>query len=273
MKLALVNHLHLEPRVNAHRNADCRCRFCEAPVLTQPGNGVPEKWVHRNTRHCDEWWETETKWHRDWKNLFPNHWLEVLCCTDDGTTYIEEDIWHIADVMSPDKAAMKMQRGAITPKEIKTRTAFYETCTATFLWLVDACRLTSEREPLARMLDTRTESSGIWNTQLVRESNFCGLLKKWDGLDVPVAFDLGDDNIWVQYGYTTEWPGLRPGRMVMGYKTSRKGVTDIIRHHNRRGAEHVIASQAIAFRPPTEQNTTLPGAITRAGTMKQEPPQ
>jgi hypothetical protein len=48
-------------------------------------------WAHRAIRTCDPWWEPETKWHRDWKNQFPEDWQERIHKSEAGER-------HIADV-------------------------------------------------------------------------------------------------------------------------------------------------------------------------------
>jgi len=51
---------------------------------------------------CDNWWENETQWHRDWKNHFPVEWQEVVQIAEDGEK-------HIADVKTSEGWVVEFQ--------------------------------------------------------------------------------------------------------------------------------------------------------------------
>ena len=46
-------------------------------MLARCGTKKVWHWAHKGRRHCDHWWENETEWHRDWKNLFLSDWQDV----------------------------------------------------------------------------------------------------------------------------------------------------------------------------------------------------
>ena len=35
-------------------------------------------WSHLKKKNCDDWWETETEWHRKWKNQFDISFQEMV---------------------------------------------------------------------------------------------------------------------------------------------------------------------------------------------------
>jgi hypothetical protein len=79
---------------------------------------------------CDSWWESETEWHRSWKNYFPAEWQEILL-PDERTG--EK---HIADVRTSDGLVIEFQHSRINPQERTTRENFYKN----MIWVVDGAR-------------------------------------------------------------------------------------------------------------------------------------
>jgi competence protein CoiA len=48
-----------------------KCRDCGQLVFAKCGQLRMRHWAHLKSKACDPWWETETEWHRSWKNQFP----------------------------------------------------------------------------------------------------------------------------------------------------------------------------------------------------------
>jgi competence CoiA-like predicted nuclease len=71
------------------------CAHCGAEMISRCGRVKVWHWSHNRDPHCDRWWESETQWHRDWKNCFPVEWQEISH-TDPSSSEI-----HIADVKNP----------------------------------------------------------------------------------------------------------------------------------------------------------------------------
>lgn len=67
MQLALVGSERLE----AFPGGRGQCPTCGAAMIAKCGPRILHHWAHAGRRNCDPWWENETEWHREWKNLFP----------------------------------------------------------------------------------------------------------------------------------------------------------------------------------------------------------
>jgi hypothetical protein len=51
---------------------------------------------------CDHWWESETQWHRNWKNEFPESWQEIVHTSENGEK-------HVADVKTENGIVLEFQ--------------------------------------------------------------------------------------------------------------------------------------------------------------------
>ncbi|WDD92819.1 hypothetical protein Bsp3421_002850 [Burkholderia sp. FERM BP-3421] len=66
-------------------------------------------WAHKGKKPCDPWYESETQWHRDWKDKFPREWQEVV----DHDAQSGEI--HIADVKTPHGLVLEFQHSPRRP--------------------------------------------------------------------------------------------------------------------------------------------------------------
>jgi competence protein CoiA len=125
MKYALVNGVKTTPKkgINGH------CQLCSAEVVAKCGDIKVHHWAHKSNIECDHWWETETPWHRNWKNCFPLEWQEIIHKDSNGEK-------HIADVKTPDGLVVEFQHSFITKEERDARESFYEH----MIWIVDGTR-------------------------------------------------------------------------------------------------------------------------------------
>ncbi|MDR9805539.1 competence protein CoiA [Rhizobium hidalgonense] len=126
MKFALVDGIRQEATTGIRGT----CSGCGSPTLAKCGLKRLHHWAHVSTAVCDRWWETETEWHRAWKNLFPTEWQEVRHVSIEGEV-------HIADVKTPSGTVIEFQYSAIPPQERGSREAFYDL----MVWIVDGTRL------------------------------------------------------------------------------------------------------------------------------------
>ena len=126
MKFALVNGSRAEPQPKARGI----CSGCGAEAIAKCGSHIIWHWAHKSLAHCDQWWETETEWHRGWKNQFPAEWQEVVLLNE------QTGERHIADVRTSSGLVVEFQRSTIDPSEVKAREAFY----GKMIWIVDGCR-------------------------------------------------------------------------------------------------------------------------------------
>lgn len=83
-------------------------------------------WAHARRRNCDPWWENETPWHREWKNLFPVDCREVSHTAPDGEV-------HRADIKTPTGIVIEVQHSSMTDVERLSRESFY----GNLVWVID----------------------------------------------------------------------------------------------------------------------------------------
>jgi hypothetical protein len=76
-------------------------------MVAKCGPRVMHHWAHAGRRNCDPWWENETPWHREWKNLFPEDCREVSHTAPDGEV-------HRADIKTPAGIVIEVQHSNMT---------------------------------------------------------------------------------------------------------------------------------------------------------------
>jgi competence protein CoiA len=180
MRFALFNNQRIEATPKAYGI----CPSCKSEMLARCGSKKVWHWAHKGRRHCDHWWENETEWHRNWKNLFPTDWQEVPA--RDGTGEL-----HIADIKTPDGLVVEFQHSAIKLDEVKKRTIFYDK----IIWIIDGNRRPTDRAQYERMLSEnrpqRFDGVDIY-TVYAQETR---LLTEWGALGRFIGFDFGGDRL------------------------------------------------------------------------------
>jgi hypothetical protein len=148
-------------------------------VIAKCGEHRVEHWAHRGARVCDPWWESETEWHRAWKNEFPVDWQEIIQTAQDGEK-------HVADVKTKTDMVIEFQHSFLKPEERAAREAFYKK----MVWVVDGRRRKRDASQLFKSI-----GPCIWNQPpyilYVTNHEECALLRDWNASLVPVYFDLG----------------------------------------------------------------------------------
>lgn len=122
MQFALVD----EARSEAKSGVKGLCPMCGSAMIAKCGPRIIHHWAHASLCDCDPWWENETQWHRDWKNLFPEECREQARAAPDGEI-------HRADIITPTGIVIEVQHSAITDAERQSREAFYQN----LVWIVD----------------------------------------------------------------------------------------------------------------------------------------
>ncbi|MBS1629384.1 MAG: hypothetical protein JST27_04935 [Bacteroidetes bacterium] len=114
-------------RVQPTSGARALCEICGGTMIAACGEVYIDHWRHDGFNpHCDTWYESETWWHRQWKEHFPKEWREVV---------IEK--WgqkHRADVQVPSGLVIEFQNSAISQSIIRTREHFY----GEMIWVINA---------------------------------------------------------------------------------------------------------------------------------------
>lgn len=163
-------------RVEAFPKGRGTCPACSAPTIAKCGRFVMWHWAHEASDACDRWAETETPWHRAWKNRFPEAWQEVALF-DDALTEC-----HIADVKTQAGLVLEFQRSTIHPDEADARERFYRR----MVWVIDGSR--SEFDAM-NFNNTRSQldSSGLVQFRWFPRSR---IFHRWHRT-VPVFVDFG----------------------------------------------------------------------------------
>jgi competence protein CoiA len=123
MKFALVENKRLE----AFPKGKGLCICCNNETIAKCGSKRIKHWAHKNLKHCDNWWENETEWHRQWKSYFPADWQEVV----HFDTITGEK--HIADVKTDKGFVIELQNSPISFEEMQSRETFYKK----MLWIIN----------------------------------------------------------------------------------------------------------------------------------------
>jgi competence protein CoiA len=156
------------------------CPSCGSAVIAKCGDHRVWHWAHRGAHVCDPWWESETEWHRAWKNEFPAGWQEVIHTAQDGEK-------HVADVKTEPGMVIEFQHSFLKPEERMAREAFYKK----MVWVVDGLRRKRDKPQLLRCIGRceRYYPPILHATNRLEES---ALLRDWNDSRVPVYFDRGD---------------------------------------------------------------------------------
>lgn len=116
-------------RIQPKKGAIAICQCCGLDLISKCGKIRVHHWAHENGYKCDRWWESETEWHRNWKNEFPLDWQEVIKYD------YENKEKHIADIFNPSKElVIEFQNSSINIDELKSRERFY----GKMIWVVNA---------------------------------------------------------------------------------------------------------------------------------------
>jgi competence protein CoiA len=180
MKYALVDGSKAEPAPKLRG----RCLACDSEMVPKCGRHVLWHWAHKSLQHCDRWWESETEWHRAWKNLFPVEWQEVVHV---DSTNNEK---HIADVKTPGGMVLEFQHSPISMAEVKSRESFY----SNMAWIVNGRRNDLDRNYFSLSLSKPSaEQPGEFPLRWWGSSK---LFANWGMSSRAVYVDFGDDLLW-----------------------------------------------------------------------------
>ena len=177
MKFALVDYQKKE----AGKGLKGLCPICQQPVIAKCGKYKINHWAHKSLEHCDNWWENETEWHRQWKNTFPVEWQEIVAIDE------KTGEKHIADIKTNGDMVVEFQHSNISEEERISREKFYKN----MIWIVDGTR---RKRDFTHFVEA-FEYNSIWRAGqksflFVLEYGHCHLPKEWQSSSVPVLFDF-----------------------------------------------------------------------------------
>jgi competence protein CoiA len=159
MQYALID----DRRVEASPGAHATCPTCGSGMMAKCGPRVIHHWAHAGRRDCDPWWENETPWHREWKNLFPPECREICHTAPDGEV-------HRADIKTPTGIVVEVQHSNIADAERLSREAFY----GNLIWIIDGKPFKANFDIYHELPDPRSELAQdiVW-TKARRHMNGC----------------------------------------------------------------------------------------------------
>lgn len=113
MLYGLVNDV----KVEAKPHLKGLCPSCGNKIIAHCGDVYKWHCKHESGESCDEWFESETEWHLEWKRNFFKENTEVRIG--------DKSHWHIADIYIPSKVVIELQNSPIDLKTISDREVFY----------------------------------------------------------------------------------------------------------------------------------------------------
>jgi competence protein CoiA len=158
-----------------------KCLFCGDAMIAKCGPIRVWHWAHRGTRTCDPWWESETPWHRAWKDHFPKAWQEIIHQSQNSEK-------HIADVKTESGLVIEFQHSHLRPVERESRETFYRK----MVWVVDAASRKRDRAQFFASVDAATVINHEPALIVLVRWKEGALLRDWGASSVPVYFDFGD---------------------------------------------------------------------------------
>lgn len=206
MKYAILNNKRIEPQRGI---IDAVCPICGEAVFPKCGKIKIHHWAHKTKDYCDPWWENETEWHRQWKNLFPEECQEVVML--DNTTGEK----HIADVRIKN-LTLEFQHSSISEKEKTSRENFYKN----MFWIVDARKYYEKFKNNLQILNhSESYNACFYYNYDEFEPNKNCFPRRWLNSNVPVIFDFGiQENIKTEFERQKKWVYcIFPNKFNNGY--------------------------------------------------------
>ncbi|WP_316791480.1 competence protein CoiA [Pedobacter frigoris] len=170
--------LNNDELVEAQTGLNGSCRGCGELVIAKCGTVRVHHWAHKSLEMCDKWWETETEWHRSWKNNFPHLWQE--CFMPD----IQTGEKHIADVRTDHGLVIEFQHSHLKPEERTARENFYQN----MVWVVNGTRLVHDYPRFLKGQNHILPTSQLGISHISHPDK-C-LPSAWLNSSVPVLFDF-----------------------------------------------------------------------------------
>ena len=183
MKFALVSGKRSTPSPRLRGD----CAYCDREMIAKCGQVKMWHWAHKSRASCDPWWESETEWHRNWKNQFPTDWQEVVHFDQANGEK------HVADVKTPFGLVIEFQHSPIEQLEVESREAFY----GKLIWVVDGDRGSLDPGYFSVELCTVEPASFDPLAYFLKWWGKSRLLPNWAKTNAPVYFDFGDEEaLW-----------------------------------------------------------------------------
>jgi len=161
-----------EERIYALPGLKAKCPICSEEVIAKCGNINVWHWAHKSNSDCDSFGEPETKWHLNWKKVFPKKWQEVVIKKNGQV--------HRADVVTSLGRVIEFQNSPISEEKVLERESFYKN----MVWVLNG-------ETIGKGIECLTEYNWYWNR----------FPKSWKSTTKPIYVDLGFKILLIKYFY------------------------------------------------------------------------
>jgi hypothetical protein len=210
MRFALIGG----EKIEAQPKTKGTCPHCLSEMIAKCGRVKVWHWAHKGNPPCDPWWESETDWHRDWKDKFPKEWQEISHL---NPVTGEQ---HIADVKNPYGLIIEFQHSAMKHEERISREKFYKE----MVWVVDGTRGSLDESYFNMGLHGLIQKSPL--AYQVEWRGRSRLLQNWGESEVKVYLDFGKDILWrlVHFDQTEKIGVVGPLPKSSFVEDCRKGV-------------------------------------------------
>lgn len=179
MKYAVLNGERIEPQKGI-KNAICP--ICGEIVIPKCGSKMVHHWAHKSTQNCDLWWESETDWHRKWKDNFPKECQEVIMHDN------ETGEKHVADIKTQTGIVLEFQHSPMSIEEQQSREQFYKN----MIWVVDARKHYDKfKQYINRLNHCKSNKNYFYQKIDFFEKQSSCFSPRWLDSSVPVIFDFG----------------------------------------------------------------------------------
>jgi len=222
MRFAIIDNKRVEARPGQWGLCPC----CSQPVVAKCGKQKVWHWAHRVNTVCDSWWETETEWHRAWKNNYPADWQEVSFKDE------RKDEKHIVDVFTNQGLVIEFQHSHIDQEERISREEFHKN----MVWVVDGTRLKRDFIRFSKGISSNLIKNNKQN-KIIRQSyivNFPDQIfpNNWLKSSVPVIFDFNGLDISNNLALWCLLP-QRVGEYIICFPISRELFINITLKYSR----------------------------------------
>jgi len=178
------------------------CPLCDRSVFSKCGEINVWHWAHHRDQSCDNWYEPETEWHKNWKLAFGKELSEIVIS--------KEGVRHIADIQTKENVIIELQNSTIQIDVIRRRERFYG---ERMLWIVNgkpfknnftinSRSVTQDREYYMQfgyfpddIVDKETGGI-VSNSKKQLPFSWSRPRRCWSDVQRPVFIDFGDENLF-----------------------------------------------------------------------------
>jgi len=194
MLYAILNN----EKIPATPKALAKCPLCQMEVFSKCGEINIWHWSHKKHESCDNWYEPETQWHLNWKEVFGKDRTEIVI--------IKDGIKHFADIQSENYVIIELQNSPLKNNAIRQREEFYG---ERMLWVINGTSFIfnfrmyedSFLKDWMRFQDGYVNlKTGEFQSNIVIKRNikfeWSYARKSWQDANRPIFIDFGGDSIF-----------------------------------------------------------------------------